>query len=92
MLVILMTFALLTDVPTQASPAQQGPETARREATPAAERDEDNKVVCRRERLVGSNRFRRVCRTQAEIEMRRERTQQDLERRLDYEQNPEGGR
>lgn len=50
---------------------------------------ERSRVTCRRETVMGSNRQRRVCSSDAGRAERREKVQQDLERRLDYGTNPE---
>lgn len=42
--------------------------------------EEGDRLVCRRERTIGSNRVTRVCRTAAQLEFERERAREDLDR------------
>ena len=39
---------------------------------------DDDRLVCRRERRIGSNRMTRVCKTVAQIEFERERARSQL--------------
>lgn len=50
------------------------------QAATAPDDDDDDKMVCTRERTIGSNRLTRVCRTEAQIRAERERAREDLQR------------
>lgn len=68
---------------------RQRANTAASAADSAAELEQETRVVCRRERDIGSNRSRRVCEHVAVIQDRRERIQRDLERRIDVQREVE---
>ena len=53
-------------------------ETAPSAATTEAQKPEQ-KLVCKRERSIGSQMVKRVCRTQAQVEAEREAARQGLE-------------
>lgn len=53
--------------------------------------EETDEIVCRRERAIGSNRFQRVCTTQAALDRRRNALQRDLERNVDWKREDDGG-
>jgi hypothetical protein len=45
-----------------------------------ADKDSDEKVICRQVKKIGSNRITTVCRSESEMEELRERTQAELRR------------
>ncbi len=45
-----------------------------------ANKDSDEKVICKQERRMGSNRITTVCRSESEIKALRDETQRDLRR------------
>lgn len=46
-----------------------------------ADKDSNEKVICKQVRKTGSNRITTVCRAQSEIDARRESTQRELQKR-----------
>lgn len=59
-------------------PADAAPTTATVEAAstvPAAVDEDDERLICRRERAIGSNRVTRVCRTAKQLQEEREAAQ-----------------
>ncbi|MEJ2130595.1 MAG: hypothetical protein P8Y95_02995, partial [Gammaproteobacteria bacterium] len=51
--------------------------------------DEEDRVICTRETVVGSHFSRRICRTVRQIEEEREMTLRDLEDRYDPVSGPQ---
>ena len=77
MLVALLAAALLFQSQEPAAPAAD----TSAEATAAAEREaERNRVVCRREHVVGSNRPQRVCRTRREWDAMADTSREQMDR------------
>ena len=63
--------------PTAAAPAAA---PAAAEAAPAAPAVDPNEQVCKVERVLGSNKMKRVCRTRAQIEVDRDAAREALSR------------
>lgn len=74
---ILCACALLLMFATSAVAAHESKPSARKVTGTTADGE---KVTCKLERTVGSNLPRRVCRTQAEMELERELAREQLER------------
>ncbi len=96
---IAFVFALLlpqsgsspVDVPGAATPVAPVTVTAT-QSQPADPRD---RIVCRREHVLGSNRPQRICQTQRQWEAQRDQSREDLrdvrERPTDLPSMPRGG-
>lgn len=64
------------------------PETETAPAPPSAPRTEEDRVICKRERLVGSNRPQKVCMTQRERAQMRDRSRDMMDRSTREEARP----
>jgi len=78
MLLAFMLIALSS--PMQQPPVARPTPSAPPAATPPEAQSEDSRQICRRERLVGSNRPQRVCMTRREWNQQRDTSLQMMDR------------
>ena len=80
MLVMMMAAAVLFGGTAQDNPSQTEEATPPQAAQPEREADDGDRVICRREHVLGSNRPQRICMPKREWDAIREASRDNLNR------------
>lgn len=80
MLVMMMAAAVLLGGAAQNNPSQTEEATPPQAAQPEREADEGDRVICRREHVVGSNRPQRICLPKREWDAMRDDARNNADR------------
>ncbi len=94
-MLIVMTAVAALMASTQSTPAEPAaPAPSAETAAAEGEENGNDRVVCRRERVLGSNRPQRICMTQSEWQHARDTSRETRDRSLretPFEQGEAGG-